>query len=150
MWSCIQNFKSHLHNSYKTNYERCWTNLVTFCSSSLEKLNNVQARAEEIISRAVSSTNNLKIQQEWRKTVVDCWAYKQNSQLQTEHISHWVLKNWNCKMRLRKSSALLFDKNIREEIDLRTKTLKITNETPFLKPVPGNATITLDLTGLLK
>ena len=43
--------------------------------SSLEKLNNVQVGASKIISRVVSSTNNLKIQQECRldlKTIADC------------------------------------------------------------------------------
>ena len=58
---------------------------------------------------------------------------------------HQVLKNWSCKIRLKRSSPLLFDKKIREKIDLWTKTLKIINETLFFKPMPGNATITLGL-----
>ena len=49
-------------------------------------------------------------------------------------------------MKLKGSKALLFDKKISEEVDLGTMTLKITTEPPFLKPVPGNITITLHLT----
>ena len=48
-------------------------------------------------------------------------------------------------MRLKRSSPLLFDKKIREEINLRINTLKITNEPPFFKSVPSNTTITLHL-----
>ncbi|XP_071037677.1 uncharacterized protein [Parasteatoda tepidariorum] len=121
-------------------------------STSRERLDKVQAKAAKIMSGAVSSTNNLRIQEECglvpleeRRQMLTVKFTNNAHSLDEGHISHRTIINWNKKSRHKKSSPLLFDRDIREKIHLKPEDFLFRNETPATRVVPVNTTICLEL-----
>lgn len=121
-------------------------------SSSKNKVDNVQYRASKIIIGAVSSTNNIKAESECgltslesrRKLATIKFTNKIRS-LTDLHVSNKTFKAWNGKTRLKRSSTLQFDKEIRMEIDLQHENLTYVQEPVFHNSPSPMTTINLSL-----
>ena len=101
---------------------------------------------------AVSSTNNYKAESECgltplesrRKLATIKFTNKIRS-VTDHHISNKTFKAWNGKTRLKRSSTLQFDKEIRMEINLQHEDLTYVQETSIPINPPSKATINLNL-----
>ncbi|GFW17135.1 reverse transcriptase domain-containing protein [Trichonephila clavipes] len=117
--------------------------------SSKQKLDSIQHRASKIIIGAVSSTNNEKTERECGLPPLECRrnlatvkftnklrCYKEN------HISTRVFNEWSYTKRLKRSSTLQLDEDIRIQINLEHYILNFMN---FPRRPPKETKITLNL-----
>ncbi|GFV66568.1 reverse transcriptase domain-containing protein [Trichonephila clavipes] len=104
------------------------------------KLDSVQHRAAKIIIGAVSSTNNEKAEQECglpplesrRKLATIKFTNKLRS-YGLDHISRRVFDKWKHSTRLKRSSTLQLDREIRKELNLVHSSLEFLQEPSFQK-----------------
>ncbi|GFV55267.1 RNase H domain-containing protein [Trichonephila clavipes] len=116
------------------------------------KLDSVQHRAAKIIIGAVSSTNNEKAEQECglpplesrRKLATIKFTNKLRS-YGLDHISRRVFDKWNHSTRLKRSSTLQLDSEIRKELNLDHSSLEFLQEPFILKNPPKNTCFELEL-----
>ncbi|GFV64039.1 reverse transcriptase domain-containing protein [Trichonephila clavipes] len=116
------------------------------------KLDYVQHRAAKIIIGAVSSTNNEKAEQECglpplesrRKLATIKFTNKLRS-YGLDHISRRVFDKWKHSTRLKRSSTLQLDSQIRKELNLDHSSLEFLQEPLILKNPPKNTCFELEL-----
>ncbi|GFT76270.1 RNase H domain-containing protein [Trichonephila clavipes] len=118
------------------------------------KLDSVQHRAAKIIIGAVSSTNNEKAEQECglpplesrRKLATIKFTNKLRS-YGLDHISRRVFDKWKHSTRLKRSSTLQLDSEIRKELNLDHSSLEFLQEPliPKKKNPPKNTCFELEL-----
>ncbi|GFV73581.1 RNA-directed DNA polymerase from mobile element jockey [Trichonephila clavipes] len=116
------------------------------------KLDSVQHRAAKIIIGAVSSTNNEKAEQECglpplesrRKPATIKFTNKLRS-YGLDHISRRVFDKWKHSTRLKRSSTLQLDSEIRKELNLDHSSLEILQEPLIPKNPPKNTCFELEL-----
>ncbi|GFV03842.1 retrovirus-related Pol polyprotein from transposon 17.6 [Trichonephila clavipes] len=116
------------------------------------KLDSVQHRAAKIIIGAVSSTNNEKAEQECVLPPLECRrklaTIKFTNKLRSyglDHISRRVFDKWKHSTRLKRSSTLQLDCEIRKELYLDHSSLEFLQE-PFIpKNPPKNTCFELEL-----
>ncbi|GFV01516.1 probable RNA-directed DNA polymerase from transposon BS [Trichonephila clavipes] len=109
------------------------------------KLDSVQHRAAKIIIGAVSSTNNEKAEQECdlpplesrRKLATIKFTNKLRSS-GLDHISRKVFDKWKHSTRLKRSSTLQLDSEIRKELNLDHSSLEFLQEPLIPKNPPKN------------
>ncbi|GFU20944.1 RNase H domain-containing protein [Nephila pilipes] len=118
----------------------------------LTKLDRIQANSTQIISGAVSSTNNIKAERECelpalsqrRKYLTSKFINKIKSR-DTEHISRRTFKKWNILSRLKRSSTLKYDNEIRDNLDLKHDSHNVLQESNLLSWIPEHTKIKLNL-----
>ncbi|GFS58119.1 probable RNA-directed DNA polymerase from transposon BS [Trichonephila clavipes] len=116
------------------------------------KLDSVQHRAAKIIIGAVSSTNNEKAEQECglpplesrRKLATIKFTNKLRS-YGLDHISRRVFDKWKHSTRLKRSSTLQLDSEIRKELNLDHSSLEFLQEPLIPKNPPKNTCFELEL-----
>ncbi|GFU17037.1 RNase H domain-containing protein [Trichonephila clavipes] len=116
------------------------------------KLDSVQHRAAKIIIGAVSSTNNEKAEQECglpplesrRKLATIKFTNKLRS-YGLDHISRRVFDKWKHSTRLKRSSTLQLDSEIRKELNLDHSSLEFLQEPLIPKNPPKNTCFQLEL-----
>ncbi|GFW15460.1 probable RNA-directed DNA polymerase from transposon X-element [Trichonephila clavipes] len=116
------------------------------------KLDSVQHRAAKIIIGAVSSTNNEKAEQEcglpplerWRNLATIKFTNKLRS-YDLDHISRRVFDKWKHSTRLKRSSTLQLDSEIRKELNLEHSSLEFLQEPLIPKNPPKNTCFELEL-----
>ncbi|GFX72157.1 probable RNA-directed DNA polymerase from transposon BS [Trichonephila clavipes] len=116
------------------------------------KLDSVQDRAAKIIIGAVSSTNNEKAEQECglpplesrRKLATIKFTNKLRS-YGLDHISRRVFDKWKHSTRLKRSSTLQLDSEIRKELNLDHSSLSSFRSPSFQKNPPKNTCFELEL-----
>ncbi|GFV89163.1 RNase H domain-containing protein [Trichonephila clavipes] len=116
------------------------------------KLDSVQHRAAKIIIGAVSSTNNKKAEQECglpplesrRKLATIKFTNKLRS-YGLDHISRRVFDKWKHSTRLKRSSTLQLDSEIRKELNLDHSSLEFLQEPLIPKNPPKNTCFELEL-----
>ncbi|GFW68963.1 probable RNA-directed DNA polymerase from transposon BS [Trichonephila clavipes] len=116
------------------------------------KLDSVQHRAAKIIIGAVSSTNNEKAEQECglpplesrRKLATIKFTNKLRS-YGLDHISRRVFDKWKHSTRLKRSSTLQRDSEIRKELNLDHSSLEFLQEPLIPKNPPKNTCFELEL-----
>ncbi|GFV40994.1 probable RNA-directed DNA polymerase from transposon BS [Trichonephila clavipes] len=116
------------------------------------KLDSVQHRAAKIIIGAVSSTNNEKNEQECglpplesrRKPATIKFTNKLRS-YGLDHISRRVFDKWKHSTRLKRSSTLQLDSEIRKELNLDHSSLEFFQEPLIPKNPPKNTCFELEL-----
>ncbi|GFX84225.1 reverse transcriptase domain-containing protein [Trichonephila clavipes] len=116
------------------------------------KLDSVQHRAAKIIIGAVSSTNNEKAEQECglpplesrRKLATIKFTNKLHS-YGLDHISRRVFDKWKHSTRLKRSSTLQLDSEIRKELNLDHSSLEFLQEPLIPKNPPKNTCFVLEL-----
>ncbi|GFU05473.1 RNase H domain-containing protein [Trichonephila clavipes] len=121
-------------------------------STSTEKIDSVQYRTSKLIIEAVSSTNSLTAENECgltslkgRKKLATIKFTNKIRSCGEQNISKIAFHSWSAKNRLKKSSTLQFDKDIRNNIILNHTSLDVIQELCFLvKPSPS-AKIILDI-----
>ncbi|GFV93548.1 RNase H domain-containing protein [Trichonephila clavipes] len=120
--------------------------------SSKQKLESIQHRASKIIIGAVSSTKNEKAEREWGLPPLECRrnlaTVKFTNKLRCykeDHISTRVFNEWPYTKRLKRSSTLQLDEDIRIQINLEYSILNFMQEPPFPKKPPKETKITLNL-----
>ena len=136
----------------------CATLMWAPCSSTWKgTIDSVQHRASKFIIGAVSSTGNEKAGHEWgllslankRKLVTIKFTNKIRS-CHEQHISNITFRVWTAKNRLKRSSTLQFDNDIRNDINMKHTCLDIFQEAFFpVKPL-SSVKIILDLLGSCK
>ncbi|GFY26427.1 RNase H domain-containing protein [Trichonephila clavipes] len=111
-----------------------------------QKLDSVQHRAAKIIIGAVSSTNNEKAEQECGLPPLESRrnlaAIKFTNKLRSydlDHISRRVFDKWNHSTRLKRSSTLQLDSEIRKELNLEHSSLELLQE-PLIPKTPRKNT----------
>ncbi|GFX57022.1 RNase H domain-containing protein [Trichonephila clavipes] len=129
------------------------TPIWTSASISVKrKLDSVQHRAAKIIIGAVSSTNNEKAEQECglppqesrRKLATIKFTNKLRS-YGLDHISRRVFDKWKHSTRLKRSSTLQLDSEIRKELNLDHSFLEFLQEPLIPKNPPKNTCFELEL-----
>ncbi|GFS54406.1 RNase H domain-containing protein [Trichonephila clavipes] len=120
--------------------------------SSKQKLDSIQHRASKIIIGAVSSTNNEKAERECGLPPLECRrnlaTVKFTNKLRCykeDHISPRVFKEWTYTKRLKRSSTLQLNEDIRIQINLEHSILNFMQEPPFPRMPPKETKITLNL-----
>ncbi|GFX01383.1 reverse transcriptase domain-containing protein [Trichonephila clavipes] len=120
--------------------------------SSEQKLDSIQHRASKIIIGAVSSTNNEKAEREWGLPPLECRrnlaTVKFTNKLRCykeDHISTRVFNEWPYTKRLKRSSTLQLDEDIRIQINLEHSILNFIQKPPFPRRPPKETKITLNL-----
>ncbi|GFX52496.1 RNase H domain-containing protein [Trichonephila clavipes] len=120
--------------------------------SSKQKLDSIQHRASKIIIGAVSSTNNGKAEREWGLPPLECRrnlaTVKFTNKLRCykeDHISTRVFNEWSYTKRLKRSSTLQLDEDIRIQMNLEHSILNFMQEHPFPRKPPNERKITLNL-----
>ncbi|GFT30931.1 RNase H domain-containing protein [Trichonephila clavipes] len=120
-------------------------------STSTGNIDSVQYRTSKIIIETVSSTNNMKAEIECGLT-----SLKSRRKLTTikftnkirscgeQHISNITFRFWTTKNRLKRSSTLQCDKDIRNDSNLNLTCLDIIQEPCFPVKPPPSAKIILD------
>ncbi|GFX11581.1 RNase H domain-containing protein [Trichonephila clavipes] len=116
------------------------------------KLDSVQHRAAKTIIGAVSSTNNEKAEQECglpslesrRKLATIKFTNKLRS-YGLDHISRRVFDKWKHSTRLKRSSTLQLDSEIRKELNLDHSSLEFLQEPLIPKNPPKNTCFELEL-----
>ncbi|GFX61849.1 probable RNA-directed DNA polymerase from transposon BS [Trichonephila clavipes] len=106
--------------------------------SSKQKLDSIQHRASKIIIGVVSSTNNEKAEKECGLPPLECRrnlaTVKVTNKLRCykeDHISTRVFNEWTYTKRLKRSSKLQLDEDIRIQIDLEHSIFNFMQEPPF-------------------
>ncbi|GFT78165.1 RNase H domain-containing protein [Trichonephila clavipes] len=129
------------------------TAIWTLASISVKrKLDFVQHRAVKIIIGAVSSTNNEKAEQECglpplesrRKLATIKFTNKLRS-YDLDHICRRVFDKWKHSTRLKRSSTLQLDSDIRKELNLDHYSLEFLQEPLIPKNPPKNTCFELEL-----
>ncbi|GFS78214.1 RNase H domain-containing protein [Trichonephila clavipes] len=120
--------------------------------SSKQKLDSIQHRASKIIIGAVSSTNNEKAERECGLPPLECRrnlaTVKFTNKLRCykeDHISTRVFNEWSYTKRLKRSSMLQLDEDIRIQINLEHSILNVMQEPPFPRRPPKETKITLNV-----
>ncbi|GFX86669.1 RNase H domain-containing protein [Trichonephila clavipes] len=120
--------------------------------SSKQKLDSIHHRASKIIIGAVSSTNNEKAEREWGLPPLECRrslaTVKFTNKLRCykeDHISTRVFNEWTYTKRLKRSSTLQLDEDIRIQTNLEHSILNFMHEPPFPRRPPKETKITLNL-----
>ncbi|GFW31393.1 RNase H domain-containing protein [Trichonephila clavipes] len=116
------------------------------------KLDSVQHRAAKVIIGVVSSTNNEKAEKKCglpplesrRKLATIKFTNKLRSYC-LDHISRRVFDKWKYSTRLKKSSTLQLDSEIRKELNLEHSSLEFLQETLIPKNSPKNTCFELEL-----
>ncbi|GFX35074.1 putative RNA-directed DNA polymerase from transposon BS [Trichonephila clavipes] len=116
------------------------------------KLDSVQHRAAKIIIGAVSSTNNEKAEQECGLPPLESRhklaTIKFTNTLRSyglDHISRRVFDKWKHSTRLKRSSTLQLDSEIRKELNLDHSSLEFLQEALIPKNPPKNTCFELEL-----
>ncbi|GFW18589.1 RNase H domain-containing protein [Trichonephila clavipes] len=147
------NPKKHFLHCYQTGFLEYATPIWTPASISVKrKLHSVQHRAAKIIIGAVSSTNNEKAEQESglpplesrRKLATIKFTNKLRSN-GLDHISRRVFDKWKHSTRLKRSSTLQLDSEIRKELNLDHSSLEFLQEPLIPKTPPKNTCFELEL-----
>ncbi|GFT67053.1 RNase H domain-containing protein [Trichonephila clavipes] len=120
--------------------------------SAKRKIDSVQHRAAKIIIGAVSSTNNEKAEQECglpplesrRKLATIKFTNKLRS-YSLDHISRRVFDKWKHSTRLKRSSTLQLDSEIRKELNLDHSALEFLQEPLIPKNPPKNTCFEMEL-----
>lgn len=114
-------------------------------STVKQKLDSIQHRASKIIIGAVSSTNNKKAEQECGLPPLESRrnlaTIKFTNKLHcdgTDHISTRVFNEWKETTRLKRSSTLQLDRDIRKQIKLEHYSLDYLQEPPIPRLPPEN------------
>ncbi|GFW00920.1 reverse transcriptase domain-containing protein [Trichonephila clavipes] len=123
------------------------TTIWTPASFSVKwKLDSVQHRASKIIIGAVSSTNNEKAVQECGLPPLESRSklatIKFTNKLRSyglDHISRRILDKWKHSTRLKRSSTLQIDSEIRKELNLEHSSLEFLQE-PLIPNIPPKNT----------
>ncbi|GFW21614.1 probable RNA-directed DNA polymerase from transposon BS [Trichonephila clavipes] len=146
------NPKKHFLHCYQTGFRICdpiWT--PAFISVK-RKLDSVQHRAAKIIIGAVSSTNNEKAEQECglpplesRRNLATIQFTNKLRSYDLDHISRRVFDKWKHSTRLKRSSTLLLDSEIRKELNLEHSSLEFLQEPLIPKNPPKNTCFELEL-----
>ncbi|GFV73391.1 probable RNA-directed DNA polymerase from transposon BS [Trichonephila clavipes] len=116
------------------------------------KLDSVQHRAAKIIIGAVSSTNNEKVKQECglpplesRRNLATIKFTNKLGSYDFDHISRRVFDKWKHSTRLKRSSTLQLDSEIRKELNLEHSSLEFLQEPLIRKNPPKNTCFKLKL-----
>ncbi|GFV23765.1 reverse transcriptase domain-containing protein [Trichonephila clavipes] len=116
------------------------------------KLDSVQNRAAKIIIGAVSSTNNEKAEQKCGlpplESRCNLATIKFTNKLRLyglDHISRSGFDKWKNSTRLKRSSTLHFDSEIRKELNLEHSSLEFLQEPLIPKNPPKNTCFELEL-----
>ncbi|GFY18142.1 RNase H domain-containing protein [Trichonephila clavipes] len=117
-----------------------------------QKLDSVQHRAAKIIIGAVSSTNNEKAEQECglpplenRRNLDTIKFTNKLRSYDSDHISRRVFDKWKHSTRLKRSSTLQHDSEIRKELNLEHSSLEFLQEPLIPKNPPKNTCFKLEL-----
>ncbi|GFU25041.1 hypothetical protein TNCV_3873411 [Trichonephila clavipes] len=120
--------------------------------SSKQKLDSIQHRASKIIIGAVSPTNNEKAEREWglpplewRRNLATVKFTNKLRCYKEDQISTRVFNEWTYTKRLKRSSTLQLDEDIRIQINLEHSILNFMQEPPFPRRPPKERKITLNL-----
>ncbi|GFX29185.1 RNase H domain-containing protein [Trichonephila clavipes] len=126
-----------------------WT---TASISVKRKRDSVQHRAAKIIIGAVSSTNNGKAEQECalpplerRRNLATIKFTNKLRSFDLNHISRRVFDKWKHSTRLKRSSTLQLDSEIRKELNLEHSSLEFLREPLIPKNPPKNTCFELEL-----
>ncbi|GFW78048.1 probable RNA-directed DNA polymerase from transposon BS [Trichonephila clavipes] len=116
------------------------------------KLDSVQHRAAKIIIGAVSSTNNEKAEQECvlpplesRRNLATVKFPNKLRSYDLDHISRRVFDKWKHSTRLKKSSTLQLNSEIRKEVNLEHSSLEFLQEPLIPENPPKNTCFELEL-----
>ncbi|GFV05538.1 RNase H domain-containing protein [Trichonephila clavipes] len=116
------------------------------------KFDSVQHRAAKIIIEAVSSTNNEKAEQECglppleiRRKLATIKFTNELRSYGLDHISRRVFVKWKHSTRLKRSSTLQLDSEIRKELNLEHSSLEFLQEPLIPKNPPKNTCFELEL-----
>ncbi|GFW28692.1 RNase H domain-containing protein [Trichonephila clavipes] len=116
------------------------------------KLHSVQHRAAKIIIGAVSSTNIEKAEQECglpplesRRNLATIKFTNKLRSYCLDHISRKVFDKWKYSTRLKRSSTLQLDSEIRKELNLEHSSLEFLQEPLIPKNPPKNTCFELEL-----
>ncbi|GFU33472.1 RNase H domain-containing protein [Nephila pilipes] len=118
-----------------------WTPAST---SAKQKLDFVKHRASKIIIGVVSSTNNVTAEHECGLPTLESRRklatvkFTNEIRYNTDHISTNVFNQWKDSERLKRSSTLQFDNEIRKNIQMAHSSLDYLPEPIILKKPPGN------------
>ncbi|GFT28261.1 RNase H domain-containing protein [Trichonephila clavipes] len=117
-----------------------------------QKLDSVQHRAAKIIIGTVSSTNNEKAEQECGLPPLErkrnLATIKFTNKLRSyglDHISGRVFVKWKNSTRLKRSSTLQLDSEIRKELNLEHSSLEFLQDSLIPKHPPKNTCFELEL-----
>ncbi|GIY31627.1 RNase H domain-containing protein [Caerostris extrusa] len=115
-------------------------------------MDSVQHRASKIIIGAVSSTNNNKVEQEWglpslgnRRNLATSKFINRLLSNNMDHISTRVFNEWKGSTRLKRSSTVQLDKDIRSRINLEHSSLNFVQEPLFPRKPPSETKFGLKL-----
>ncbi|GFV95960.1 reverse transcriptase domain-containing protein [Trichonephila clavipes] len=129
------------------------TPIWTSASISItRKLDSVQHRAAKIIIGAVSSTNNEKAEQECglpplesRRNLATIKFTNKLRSYDLDYISRRVFDKWKHSIRLKRSSTLQLDSEIRKELNLEHSSLEFLQEPIISKSRPKITSFELEL-----
>ncbi|GFX98008.1 reverse transcriptase domain-containing protein [Trichonephila clavipes] len=120
--------------------------------SSKQKLDSIQHHSSKIIIGAVSSTNDEKAEREWGLPPLECRRNLATVQFTNKvrcyeeyHISTRVFNEWTYTKRLKRSSTLQLDEDIKIQINLEHSILNFMQEPPFPRRPLKETIITLNL-----
>ncbi|GFT09078.1 reverse transcriptase domain-containing protein [Trichonephila clavipes] len=145
----------HSHNQIKESEKVLNTTLKEYATpiwtpasiSVKQKLDSVQHRAAKIIIGAVSSTNDEKAEQECGlpslESRCNLATIKFSNKLRSydlNHISRRVFDKWKHSTRLKRSSTLQLDSEIRKELNLEHSSLEFLQEPLIPKKNPPKNT----------
>ncbi|GIX92924.1 RNase H domain-containing protein [Caerostris extrusa] len=115
-------------------------------------MDSVQHRASKIIIGAVSSSNNNKAEQECglpplenRRNHATIKFSNRIRSNKMDHISTRVFNEWKGSTRLKRSSTLQLDKDIRSRINLEHSSLDFVQEPLFPRKPPSETKFSLNL-----
>ncbi|GFX37384.1 RNase H domain-containing protein [Trichonephila clavipes] len=124
----------------------------TMKNNYLRKLDFVQHRAAKIIIGAVSSTNNEKAEQECglpplesRRNLATIKFTNKLRSYGLDHISRRVFDKWKHCTRLKRSSTLQLDSEIRKELNLEHSSLEFLQEPLIPQNPPKNTCFEMEL-----